>query len=333
MTMATVILLLCLTVRGAPAQHPAMSAPDMPPGPMLPHYEFVVDYHSPKSIVKFRNEIIARLQMGIPQSVANEGLPVSHSGVRTIARRMGITKAMVDPELVKDKRVPVPIDPELAYDMYVNRRMTVKKIIERTGFGAKAIRAALFERNVRMRNRWSGKFIDPTKPKRVRVNKQEDADTVNVKANHYCKDPNRYIALRKWRSRFGKRYLPGYFLVKGGMPMTKASEMTNCRYQSAQVQFYKLQKKYFAYLDYGMPVKVSLLMKRARLNQYEYVAKQQGISVLDWMRNTLSSAADKLDDRYDRIKRDEQAKRIAKLDADAALGAGGAKEEDHGSFV
>jgi hypothetical protein len=276
---------------------------NQPPGPVCRNYQFVIHYRDIKRVSECRDEVMARLRSGIPMRVAHEGLPISKAAVEKIAQRIGITKADEDPLLsIVGMHHVTPYD---IYQMYEGDKMSVYAISKAVRSSPLTIVKVLKRMGADMRPK-KERFPKPPKAPRYSITEY------NKRAAHLSNDLNRYIGLKRWRDKMGKRYLPVYESVRGGMNMADAAELHKMRVNSCGNQFFRLQRLYYAYLDYGRRSRFKLRIPAPRLKQYEYVAKQSGISVLDWMRDTLSAAADKLDDRYDRNKPDRKSVRFNK---------------------
>jgi hypothetical protein len=301
----------------APPDTYVTSRMNLLPGPVCRDYEFVVEYRENKINREYHDEILMRLRSGMPAHMIVADLPVSRRYVHYVASRNGITARMADPMIVGIGRNY--LSGYDVYEMYEVKKMTLNAIAKRAASTHKRVRALLVEMGVTIRPSFGGPGGHPPGSVNKRRKRVGPLD-FNSRANHCSRDLNRYIGLAKWRAGVGARYLPVYEMITKGFSSREACLHAKVHPYRAAKQFKKMQRLYFAYLDYGLKRKVKIMLPDARVQQYQYVAEQAGISMLDWIQKTLSAAADKVDNRYDRTKPDRKSRRRKNKQKETEIG-------------
>lgn len=262
----------------------------LPPGPKVPEYDFTIIYYVPPHAGKYRDEVLARLRAGIPQSMAGAGLPVSQDAVFKIAQREGIKRKDAKYEL---RRIGNgTMDAWDVYNCYENKRLSAADIAKLAGCSTEKVYKVLDYMGVKDRasRRGNRKGVF----RRMRK--------INTPTRRGQSNPHRDKAISKWKKLYGSMYLPVYEDMQRGMTGLDACKKHNVPFAGAQHHFSRMRDKYLIFLDWGKKFKFTLKVTEQRLEQWVHVAQMSHNNVLDWALATLNREADKHDNINARIK-------------------------------
>lgn len=254
----------------------------LPPGPKVPDYDFTVVYYVDPYGGKYRDQVAERLKAGMSVRVAIAGIPVSMDTGYKIRKSLGLTR--------KDEKPEYKIFGMGKYDgfdlveMYTVKKMSLKQIGKVIGMGKSGVYRILKKLGVDIRSKIEAARLT----KRLRSKPKN-----NPLPEH--RNPHRNAKLAKWRENYGPRYLPVYEDIAKGMSIFRACKKHGVNRKQVYRHFRRLQTQYLAYLDFGPMQRITIPVTRERLNQWEWVAKQSQLNVLDWIKQTLNRHADKKD--------------------------------------
>ena len=263
----------------------------LPKGPVNWDYKFDIVYYPAPLGGRYRAIIEDRLRSGIPASMAGDGLPITFSTVRTIAMIMGINRSHA-----KYENFRIGDNSMNAYDVvehYLINNLSMVDIGKMAGCSDRKIKKILIAMGVKdMRAYRKGR----------RTKRQQRADKpTNMEVNKKWK-PQRNVFLVKWKQKHWHKYEKIYEEVAKGASTKKTCQKYGVSFDLAKYHFLRLQKNQLAFLDWGQKRAIPLYISRARLKQWEYVAKLTHNSVLDWALHTLNAIADKEDNMNDPVR-------------------------------
>lgn len=262
----------------------------LPPGPKVPDYDFTIVYFVPPIGGKYRDEIVARLRSGIPQTLAGSGLPVTRDAVMKIAQREGITRKHAKYEL---RRIgDGTMDAWDVYECYEKKNMSGKQIAKLAKCDKKKIYKILDIMGVRDRMNRKGSRVGTVKRMKL----------LNTPTRRGNSNPRRDKAISRWKKLYGKKYLPVYEDIQRGMSAIQACKKHGVNFFTMRNNIARMRDKHFVFLDWGQKQKFSLYATKHRLEQWAFVAQSSGNNVLDWATSVLNREADKNDNVNARIK-------------------------------
>jgi hypothetical protein len=134
-------------------------------------------------------------------------------------------------------------------------------------------------------------------PKEQRVGRKYRTVTNKLRSRNAIKKPcvDRSIKIKKWRLSYGRLLEPVYEDILKGATILGACAKHKVDPQFARKHFKRMQNRYAAYLDFGQPIILKLIVSRERLKQFEWVAKQSHNNVLDWALHNLKAICDSKD--------------------------------------
>lgn len=268
------------------------SFPDLlPPGPKVPEYDFTIVYFYTEIGGKYRDLIASRLKAGMTVSLAVAGTPVSLASGYKLAAKLGLKKDRLRPEYKRIGRNVLTADE--IHTLYTEKGASVGLIARRCGATKETIRRVLMSLGVpdpKGDGRRTRGFRTGPPPPRPHPAQQARISL------------NQRTALARWREKYGARLLPIYADHVKGMSITAACAKHGVPRITADYQFHRLQKKWLAYLDWGVKSHLKVRCTPARLAQWEWAAKQSQLNVLDWIMQTLNRESDRLDHYHARIK-------------------------------
>jgi len=263
----------------------------MPKGPVNWDYKFDIVYYTAPLGGRYRAIIEDRLKSGIPASMAGDGLPIAFSTVRTIAMLIRINRSHA-----KYENFRIGDNSMNAYDVvehYLINNLSMMDIGKKAGCSEGKIKKILMAMGVENLRAYR-------KGKRTKRQQRADKPT-NMEVNKKWK-PQRNVFLAKWRQKYWHKYGKAYEEVAKGATIKQTCKKHGVDINLAYYHFKRLQINQLAYLDWGQKRAMPIYISKARLKQWEYVAKLSHNSVLDWALHTLNAIADREDNMNDSVR-------------------------------
>jgi len=256
----------------------------LPPGPLLPNYDFRVTYYEQPIDEQYRATITSRLMAGVPPLHAVRGTPVRVEKAKRWQQHLGIKK---EEESVASKYLPNSfVDGYDIVDMYLNKNMSLKEIAAVAGCHLDTVHSRLQKLGVT--NMREHRRKNKTAAQKRHIERIAKASKGNKRDR---KKGREKAKIRRFLKNKGHIYLPLYQDVKNGMPMGAACKKHGINPWMARYYFKKMQRLGNRFLEYGQKRSYPLKVTKAQWSYWEKAAKMQGINVLDWIKRHLNAAA------------------------------------------
>jgi len=238
-----------------------------------------VDHTSKQTYIE--SEIKRLTALGYPFVEITNQLGISYSKVARTARELGIPRyeRNILYKLIGNGTMTATD----IYDDYTKNTLSTHELARKASCTTKTIRKVLRSFGI--------------SPKDQRVGRKYRSVTNKIKERNAIKKPcvNRNIKIKKWRLSYGRLLEPVYEDIQKGTTILDACAKHKVDPHFVRRHFRNMQKKYAAYLDFGQPIILKLIVSRERLKQFEWVAKQSHNNVLDWALHNLKAICDSKD--------------------------------------